>query len=64
MRKKISPYLLLLLPFLSCASDKASQENAEFIAEDVVVKNGNSLLWKVEGKDIKTSYFFGNHAYD
>jgi uncharacterized protein YbaP (TraB family) len=58
MHKKLSSYLLLLLPFLSCSSD-ANQIAQESTEEDVIVKNGNSLLWKVEGNNIKTGYFFG-----
>lgn len=57
MPKKLSSYLLLLLPFLSCSSGGETTTSDQ--QEDVIVKNGNSLLWKVEGDGIKTSYFFG-----
>lgn len=59
MSKKISAYLFLLLPFLSCSSDRGNTEIAAQENSDILVKNGNSLLWKVEGEGIKTSYLFG-----
>lgn len=59
MHKKITSYLLLLLPILSCASSTMDSATNENIADDVILKNGESMLWKVEGNDIQTSYFFG-----
>lgn len=60
MRKKLSSYLLLLLPFISCSSDsEANNEGALETSEDVVINNGNSLLWKIEGNGIKASYCYG-----
>lgn len=58
MKTKLSSYLLLLLPFISCSSNSTAV-NEEAVVEDVIIKSGNSLLWKVEGNAIKTSYFFG-----
>ncbi len=59
MHKKITPYILLLLPILSCASSNADPVAQEVTLEDLEVKNGQSMLWKVEGADIHTAYFFG-----
>lgn len=59
MKKRLSAYLLLLLPFLSCSTNEVNNSETSESTEDIVVKNGNSLLWKVEGDDIKTSYFYG-----
>ncbi|NOQ73761.1 MAG: hypothetical protein GQ574_17265 [Crocinitomix sp.] len=59
MRKQITPYIILLLPFLSCASNTADITIEADQSQDVIVKNGQSMLWKVEGEDIKTSYLFG-----
>lgn len=58
MKNKITTYLLCLLPFLSCSSDlnKAADDNG---IVDIEVKNGNTLLWKIEGKNSKPSYLFG-----
>jgi len=55
---KISFILLLLLSFLSAcsSSEDALSTNS---TEDVLVKNGNSLLWKIEKKGHQTSYIFG-----
>ena len=68
MKRRLGAYVLLLLPFLSCSTNEVKDEEPQVVSEDVVVKNGNSLLWKVEGDGIKTSYFFGtmhmiNEAY-
>ncbi|MFT5820700.1 MAG: hypothetical protein ACI8ZM_001945 [Crocinitomix sp.] len=61
MRKRFTPYIILLLPFLSCASNTAETaiDQNQDQSQDVIVKNGQSMLWKVEGADIKTSYLFG-----
>ncbi len=59
MRKKLTPYIILLLPFLSCASNSKESTIEEDASQDVVVKNGQSMLWKVEGDNIETSYLFG-----
>jgi uncharacterized protein YbaP (TraB family) len=58
MKNKITTYLLCLLPFLSCSSDlnKVAEDNG---IVDIEVKNGNTLLWKIEGKNSKPSYLFG-----
>lgn len=58
MKNKITAYLFCLLPFLSCSSDlnKVADENG---IVDREVKNGNTLLWKIEGKNSKPSYLFG-----
>ncbi len=59
MKKKISTYLFLLLPFLSCSSVQEKTAVSVPQLTDVEVKNGNSLLWKVAGEGIKTSYLYG-----
>lgn len=60
MKKRILFYALFILPFLSCSQNNTEENevNSNGI-EDIVVKNGNSLLWKVEGKGIKPAYLFG-----
>ena len=54
-------YLILLLSlitlsFLSCSSSK---NNSESEITNEIVKNGNSLLWKIEKDGYETSYIFG-----
>lgn len=44
--------------FLSCSSH-VEQEVISTENDDVVVEDGNSLLWKIEGKGAKTSYMYG-----
>ncbi len=59
MEKQLIYFTLLLLAFLSCSSDNSSEIEHSPSIEDVIIKNGNSLLWKVEGTGIETSYLFG-----
>lgn len=59
MRKKLSTYLFLLLPFLSCSTNENVETPALAESEDVTIKNGNSLLWKIESENTKPAYIFG-----
>lgn len=61
MRSIIYILFLTLLPFLSCSleRERALKQTSFPKTEDVPVKNGNSMLWIVEGDGIKTSYLFG-----
>ncbi|MEX1001599.1 MAG: TraB/GumN family protein [Crocinitomicaceae bacterium] len=56
----------IFLSFISCSTNNPTEEvviTSNY--DDVVVEDGNSLLWRVEGKDIKTSYLYGTmHLID
>lgn len=55
---KISLFLLSFLTIFACSSPtKLQTENTE--SEDLVVKNGNTLLWKIEKEGMQTSYIYG-----
>jgi len=55
---------ILLFLFLSCSSSE-DVLSTHLQKEDVVVKNGNSLLWKIEKEGHQTSYIFGTmHMID
>lgn len=68
MRRILILQSFLLLVLFSCASNEqqlnqAGNENAA--PADQEVKSGNSLLWRVDGADIETSYLFGTmHMID
>jgi len=50
-----NPFILFFTALISVVSCSA----------DIEVENGNSLLWKIEGNDCKTSYLFGTmHIID
>jgi uncharacterized protein YbaP (TraB family) len=60
-------YLLsiFLFYFLSCSSESTPIGSELETESDVIVENGNSLLWRLEGKDCKTSYIYGTmHIID
>jgi len=61
MRSLLFIQTLVFLLVFSCASNKsdASSDVLEQDSLDQIVKNGNSLLWRVDGPDIKTSYLYG-----
>lgn len=55
-------YTLLSLAavlFFSCGASNTHKNDITFNIEDEIVKNGNSLLWKIEKVGYKTSYIFG-----
>lgn len=61
MRKKLKFFTFLLLPILSCSTNSTQVEESfeDKIAVDVEVKETKTVLWKLEGDYIKTSYLFG-----
>ena len=62
--KTISILFLLFLFITSCCSSEDVLSN-DIKTEDIVVKNGNSLLWKIEKEGHQTSYIFGTmHMID
>lgn len=50
--------LIFLLVFVGCSSPNKLQDELQ-ISEDVVVKNGNTLLWKIEKAGNEPSYMYG-----
>ena len=52
---------IIIFSFLSCSSSspKALVNDTDNANNDIVVKNGNSLLWKIEKEGHQTSYIFG-----
>lgn len=60
MKRKLLLFWASVFAFISCSSASVnetidvSNENT-----DVVVENGNSLLWKIEKEGYKTSYMYG-----
>ncbi|MGB1104469.1 MAG: TraB/GumN family protein [Crocinitomicaceae bacterium] len=61
MRSILSLQIIAFLLIFSCASEQKETNSAieEVDNLDQIVKNGNSLLWRVSGPDIQTSYLFG-----
>jgi len=55
--KLVSLLTLLLLVITSCTSSEDVHSSIQH--EDIVVKNGNTLLWKIEKEGHQTSYLFG-----
>lgn len=51
-------FSLIFFSFLSCSSS-TNKTIDEHINTDEIVKNGNSLLWKIEKEGHQTSYIFG-----
>ncbi len=46
--------------FIACGNQVSSEDQSKpKIEQDILVKNGNSLLWKIEGRGIRPSYLFG-----
>jgi len=62
---KITSIIIILLSFfLSCSSPEDAL-STNLHKEDIIVRNGNSLLWKIEKEDHQTSYIFGTmHMID
>ncbi len=58
MRKHSILIFALLFPFISCSNDSANKDGLA-VDEDIVVEDGNSLFWKIEGKGVVTSYMYG-----
>jgi uncharacterized protein YbaP (TraB family) len=64
-RKILLPLSVLLSWFISCASGTGPEIAADSANSDVVVEDGNSLLWKIEGNGCVTSYMYGTmHMID
>lgn len=65
MKNQITLFGIIVFYFLSCSSSQ-NTETSEIIADsDVVIENGNSLLWKIEGNNAKVSYLYGTmHIID
>ncbi|MCG8576339.1 MAG: TraB/GumN family protein [Flavobacteriales bacterium] len=51
--------LAFLFSFISCSSELKDEETNNVDSDDVIVEDGNSLLWKIEGKGCVTSYMYG-----
>mgnify|MGYP006157091017 CR=1 FL=1 len=61
--KFYSFFTLILLFLAACSSSEDAHTTAN--TQDIVVKNGNSLLWKIEKYGYQTSYIFGTmHMID
>lgn len=61
MIKRISLFFALIAGFISCTyGSENTENNTEALAsDDIIVEDGNSLLWKIEGKNSQTSYIYG-----
>jgi uncharacterized protein YbaP (TraB family) len=59
MYKHFYLFAFVIINFLSCASESSEKETEADQIKDVVVKNGNSLLWKIEGNGCTPSYMYG-----
>lgn len=59
MKNIFIPIWALAFSFLSCSSDTANTETTEVENNDIVVEDGNSLMWRIEGEGIQTSYMYG-----
>jgi len=59
MRNQLLLVFIVIFNFLSCASKSADAEAESNESDDVVIENGNSLLWKIEGNDCVPSYMYG-----
>ncbi len=59
MKNQITLFGIIVFYFLSCSSSNKETSTSEAENEDIIVENGNSLLWKIEGKDCQTSYLYG-----
>lgn len=54
-----------IFAFVSCSSGEPSTETISTDSDDIIVENGNSLLWRIEGAGLKTSYMYGTmHIID
>lgn len=59
MKNIFIPIWAVAFSFLSCSSDNANVEETVVENNDIVVEDGNSLLWRVEGEGLETSYMYG-----
>ncbi len=55
---KIRLFLIPILLFLSCSSPTKLQDTPNE-SDEIIVKNGNTLLWKIEKEGQETSYLYG-----
>lgn len=56
---KNSSLLILVLSFIISCTSSSDVHSNKAQTEDVIVKNGNSLVWKIEKEGHQTSYIFG-----
>jgi uncharacterized protein YbaP (TraB family) len=64
MKYYISLLWATLFAFISCSSGSV-ENGSEEIETDVIVENGNSLLWRIEKEGYQTSYMYGTmHIID
>lgn len=65
MKNQLSLLSILFFYFLSCSSSTESKKIDNDEDTDIIVENGNSLLWKIEGNNAKPSYLYGTmHIID
>jgi uncharacterized protein len=65
MQKFFIPFWAIVFSFISCSAETKSEEVSKIVNDDIIVENGNSLLWRIEGKGITTSYIYGTmHIID
>ena len=64
MKNQIALLSIFLFYFLSCSTgNEPTEEQIE--NGDLVIENGNSLLWKIEKENYETSYMYGTmHIID
>ena len=59
MKRFFLPLWAIAFSFLSCSSETTTEEITAVENDDIVVDNGNSLLWRIEGEGVTTSYMYG-----
>lgn len=59
MKKLFLPLWAVAFSFVSCSSETASDDPVVVDNNDIIVKDGNSLLWRIEGEGVTTSYIYG-----
>jgi len=55
---KMNLFTILILLFLSCSSPTKLQDTQKE-SDEIIVKNGNTLLWKIEKEGQEPSYLYG-----
>jgi uncharacterized protein YbaP (TraB family) len=65
MKKGIVFLSVIAFYILSCSSGASSSDQTITEGNDVIVENGKSLLWRIEGNDCVPSYMYGTmHMID
>ena len=65
IKNQVYLFTVFLFYFLSCSSEIVPVEPDLEGDSDIIIDNGNSLLWRLEGKNCKTSYIYGTmHIID